>query len=128
MGGGNGYRYLGTKASFKASSLDKNFNSLKKYYPKTIITSGGFLGHRGTTSLVRVIYTVDPIKLAQIYYNKLKAGGKEKIFENRQITKLGDGSNVQLRIKTSTEGSPAVEISQTGSALIRNQKIHFVKI
>ena len=126
MGGGNGH-YLGTKAAFLASSLDKNFNCLKKYYPVQL-TPRGYLGPRGNTSKVRIIKTKDPEFLAQKIYDKLKTGGVETIEPTRRFTILGDGSEVQLRTVTSSPGSPAVEILVSNSSKIQAQKIHLVKI
>ena len=41
------------------------------------------------------------------------------------MTVLGDGTRIVHRLITSTPGSPAVEISISGSPLIKDQKIHF---
>lgn len=43
------------------------------------------------------------------------------------MTILDDGTRIVHRLITSTKGSPAIEITISGSPLVKDQKIHFIK-
>ena len=72
-----------------------------------------------------------------IFYKELSKGGVEKIMKTKTtslvVTKMADGAQVSYRVITSTEGSPAVEISlrtwneKTQLYGLKAHKVHFIK-
>lgn len=69
--------------------------------------------------------------LQRIFMDKIAKGGKETIHsDNLRITRMADGTVISHRIKSSSDGTPVVEInirkSRTASG-IKDQKIHFIK-
>lgn len=62
------------------------------------------------------------------FYKKIGKGGTTTDLPHGKGTKttLNDGTVIVHRLITGTKGSPAVEITVSGTAKIKNQKIHFV--
>jgi hypothetical protein len=118
MGGGSGGGY-----SSNGGSLKENLKALVDKYGAT---PGGKFGSPGKGK-ARHIYSDDPVKEAQSFFNKAKFGGTDEPLENGRgtISKFKDGSEVKFRPK-SKDGTPSVEITVTGPGG-RYQKIHFVK-
>ncbi len=123
MGSGNSSLYSGTNGSFDNSSIGANAKAMSNDY-KT--TQGGYFGEKGKNC--RTITSKDPVGTSVDFYERLGKGGKTSSLPNGKGTKtvLGDGTVIVHRIITSTKGSPAVEISVSGSPSIKNQKIHFI--
>lgn len=123
MGSSVKHLYSGTNGSYENSSIGVNAKSMENDY-KT--TSGGYFGIKGKNT--RIISSSDPIATSKDFYSRLGRGGKTSTLPNGKGTKtvLGDGTVIVHRIITSTKGSPAVEISVSGSPHIKNQKIHFI--
>ncbi len=68
----------------------------------------------------------DPVAAATLFAGIASEGFvSEKTFENGYLRKMADGTIVSLRIVTSSEGSPAVDLNIVGESHIR--KIHFYK-
>lgn len=123
MGTGNSSLYNGTTGSFRESSIQHNVDAMSGKYK---ISTGGYFGEKGKN--VRVIRSPDPVTTSIDFYQKIGKGGQIENLPNGKGTKtlLGDGTVIVHRIITSTKGSPAVEISVSGSPKIKNQKIHFI--
>lgn len=106
------------------SAVEQNAESMKETYP---LTPSGYFGEKGKN--VRIIKSPDPITTARDFYSRIRAGGDVSPLPNGKgtMTKLSDGTLIVYREVTSTPGSPAVEITVSGSKTIKNQKIHFVR-
>lgn len=110
-------------------SLSDNAQSLKDAYG----IREGYFGTRSNNgnSRVRNIESDDPLDEAQRFYEKASYGGiEEQIEEGKWMASMKDGTILTIRITSSSDGSPAVDINikksveETG---IKGQKIHFVK-
>ena len=81
-------------------------------------------------SRTRNITASDNLDAAVDFYNKIAYGGKENVLnDNTSITRMADGTVVTMRKKSTSDGTPVVEInikpsSHTGG--LKGQKIHFV--
>ncbi|MCR5175698.1 MAG: hypothetical protein K6C05_02490 [Anaerovibrio sp.] len=79
----------------------------------------------------RNIASPDNLSTAKDFYNKIAHGGKEQtINSDTKITKMADGTIITMRTKSSSDGTPVVDInikpsSHTGG--VKSQKIHFVQ-
>lgn len=123
MGAGFHGGFGGTKGGQQHSSIASNANAMKKQYP---LAKSGYFGEKGKNC--RVITSASPETTSIDFYRKLGKGGITKPLSNGKgtITTLGDGTRIVHRIITSTKGSPAVEISISGSPKVKNQKIRFI--
>lgn len=123
MGAGFHGGFGGTKGGQQHSSIASNANAMKEQYP---LTKQFYFGEKGKNC--RVITSASPETTSIDFYRKLGKGGITKPLSNGKgtITTLGDGTRIVHRIITSTKGSPAVEISISGSPKVKNQKIHFI--
>lgn len=123
MGAGFHGGFGGTKGGQQHSSIASNANAMKEQYP---LTKSGYFVEKGKN--YRVITSASPETTSIDFYRKLGKGGITKPLSNGKgtITTLGDGTRIVHRIITSTKGSPAVEISISGSPKVKNQKIHFI--
>ena len=88
----------------------------------------GYFGVRGKNS--RVIQTPDPQRTSERFWKMLSAGGRVHVLPNGKgrVAWFADGSRIVYRVKTSTKGSPAVEIkvSTPGHGIPPSQKVHFI--
>ena len=93
-------------------------------------------GYFGTSSphggsYTRNITAEDNMEAATDFYNRIAYGGKEKIYsENMRITTMSDGTIITMRKRSTSDGTPVVDINiskSRGSGGIKKQKIHFVK-
>ncbi len=123
MGAGFHGGFGGTKGGKQHSSVASNADTMKRQYP---LTKSGYFGIKGKNC--RIITSASPEATSIDFYRKLGKGGITKPLSNGKgtITTLGDGTRIVHRIITSTKGSPAVEITISGSSKVKNQKIHFV--
>ncbi len=114
----------GEQIKIDMHTLEDNLPIVEKQYP---LSKAGYFGEKGKN--VRVIQTKDPINTSQDFYNKIGKGGELLVLSNGKgtMTILSDGTRIVHRLITSTEGSPAVEITVSGCNRVKNQKIHFVK-
>ncbi len=72
------------------------------------------------------IKTDDPIATATLFASIASAGyASEKSSEKGYVRMMADGTIVVLRVVTSSEGSPAVDLNIIGESHVR--KIHFYK-
>jgi len=123
MGAGFHGGFGKTKGGKQHSSIASNANAIKQQYP---LTKSGYFGGKGKNC--RIITSASPEATSIDFYGKLGKGGTTKPLNNGKgtITTLGDGTRIVHRTITSTKGSPAVEITISGSPEVKNQKIHFV--
>ena len=113
-----------------------HYHSISENLPELISKykySNGYFGDSGKgRSFVRNIVSEDPIATSKDFYNKAARGGIEKEMSNGKgyYTKMKDGSILSYREKSSTDGSPVVEINIKSSnehGDIKYQKIHCVR-
>jgi len=114
----------GYHGGFGKTNIDDNAELIKNKYP---FTKSGYFGKKGKNA--RIIYTDTPIKTSKDFYDKLSKGGTKQRLSNGKgtLTLLDDYTVITYRIKTSTKGSPAVDIHIIGNSQIKSQKIHFIK-
>lgn len=124
MGSTSGGGYAASPC--RATVLKGNFERLAKHFP---LTSGGRFGRRGKNA--QVVESTDPSATARRFCATLSKGGRSAPLPNGrgERVRFDDGSLVVLRTRTTTAGSPAIEISiaSTHLGLPPYQKIHFVK-
>lgn len=67
-------------------------------------------------------------KTAQKFWQILSKGGNIKVLANKHglVVNFSDDSYATYRVKTSTKGSPAIEINIKNSRDNKSQKIHFI--
>ena len=113
-----------------------HYHSISENLPELISKykySNGYFGDSGKgRSCVRNIVSEDPIATSKDFYDKATRGGIEKEMSNGKgyYRKMKDGSILSYREKSSTDGSPVVEINIKSSnehGDIKYQKIHFVR-
>ena len=124
MGSGRSGLYPNTSGSTKSSSIESNVKAMSEKYP---LTSSGYFGEKGKNC--RIIKSNDPIDTSEDFYQTISKGGTTTNLLNGKGIKtiLDDGTVIVYRLITSTKGSPAIEISVSGSSKIKNQKIHFIQ-
>lgn len=111
-----------------AGSIENNAKEAAKYFP----FKDGLFGskNRKPKSKPREIFVSNPTSSASQFFNILKQGGKDKLFNTSHgigiESNLPDGSRITYRPITSSKGSPAVEITISGSDYIKPKKYHFV--
>ena len=130
MGTGNSGKYFGTKGASteKAASQKSNIqDNAKPLAQKYGLTRGGYFGSKSKNC--RVIVTSTPKDTSISFYKQLGKGGRLIPLNNNKgtMTILDDGTRIVHRLITSTKGSPALEITISGSPLVKDQKIHFTK-
>lgn len=104
-------------------SIENNARAMSHKYPMI----NGYFGVKGKNH--RVIYSKNQYETASDFYSKITCGGVEKNLPNNKgkINYLEDGTKIVYREKTSTQQSPAVEITVYYPNNVRGQKIHFLK-
>lgn len=116
---------------FPINRVDNNVYYAAQEYGLTANGYFGEKGKRGTARWIRQIFTKNPEAEAGKFYDILAEGGKEKPLPNGHgfITTMPDGSKITIRIRTSSKGSPAVDLNLEGfhNGVKKHQKIHFVK-
>lgn len=127
-----GIRYKGGSSSYR--SIGENLgNAIRE---EGIPYHDGYFGSAGHGNNVREVYVDDVYRKAKEFYGKIAYGGIEDIDFTRDKnnimfqTKMRDGTIITYREVTSSNGSPAVQISvrqSNDSHGLKNQKIHFVK-
>ena len=119
---GNAAREI--KSAPTATSISDNIESVAKKYN---LNEKGLFGEQGKNT--RIFKCDDPIESSNDFYQRISNGGKHTALPNGKgvQTVFDDGTRIVYRIKTSTPGSPAVQISVTVYQGVKNQKIHFLK-
>lgn len=125
MGTGNSGNYSGTKGAFNSATQSNITDNAKALAARYGLTTHGYFGSKGKNC--RIITTGTPVATSTHFYHQIGKGGTTIPLSNGKgtMTVLGDGTRIVHRLITSTPGSPAVEISISGSSLIKDQKIHF---
>ena len=125
MGTGHSGNYSGTKGASNSATKSNIAENAKALAAKYGLTTHGYFGTKGKNC--RIITTGTPVATSTQFYQQIGKGGTTIPLSNGKgtMTVLGDGTRIVHRIVTSTPGSPAVEISISGSPLIQDQKIHF---
>ena len=110
----------------KGSSIEENVESVRKTYE---LHEDGYFAERGVKPHIREFVSETPQSSAKDFYHKLGKGGKESDIPGGigLRRRLDDGTWVNIRLKTSTPDSPAVQISSSASKMVKNQKVHFLK-
>lgn len=123
MGGGGG----GALSAGGASSVAVNLAKLKSDFP---VTSSGYFGKASPRGNVRLIVSDDPLAAAKKFFAIAAKNGKVTSSNKPgvMLAKFKDGSIFVFRIKSHSDGSPAitVEISGNFKGVKSSQKIHFV--
>ena len=113
------------KPSTGTSNINENAGNMTgKFAPNEY----GNFGRPGKNS--RIIECEDPVSESASFYEQIGRGGEVSPLPrgNGTKTRLDDGTFISYRVITSSEGSPAVQISVKGvSTNINDQKIHFIK-
>lgn len=115
-------------------SFSDNIGSLSSNYS----LSNGYFGTKGESkdNKVRNISSSEPQVTAKDFYDKAAHGGIETpIYDKNgnikgKTTQLKDGTIITYRPVSSSDGTPAVDISITKTdpnGKVKTQKIHFVK-
>ena len=125
MGTGNSGNYSGTKEASNSATQSNISDNAKVLAAQYGLTTHGYFGSKGKNC--RIITTGTPVATSTHFYQQIGKGGTTIPLSNGKgtMTVLGDGTRIVHRLITSTPGSPAVEISISGSSLIKDQKIHF---
>lgn len=117
------------KISLPTSSIHSNANETSKYFP----FKDGLFGskNRKPRSKPREIFANNPSTAASFFFNTMTAGGKKESFNTGHgkgiKATLSDTSVITYRPTTSSNGSPAVEITVSGSKYVKPKKYHFVQ-
>ena len=110
-------------------TLTDNLPKLTEKFP---LTKDDYFGERRNKkkSHPRHIKSDDPSKTAQEFFNLAKEGAKtvEPLPNGRGwMATMKDGTEVIFRPSSSSDGSPVVEIKNSKSPRVKDQKIHFIK-
>jgi hypothetical protein len=123
VGGGSG------NGPASRDSLNSNFQKARDQFPTS---PGGYFGTGRSGGKTRQIQSRDPLGTAKKTFKMLSKGGKVA-----QLPKPGamtsvfkDGSRVNFRPASSSDGSPVIEIAfpKPTSGVPATQKIHFVEV
>lgn len=92
-------------------------------------------GRKDAKPYVRHILSPTPEETAKDFYARLTKGGTETVLLDNSnkikgyVSSMGAGTSVTYRMRSTSDGSPAVDInisSSDGAGGIKSQKIHFV--
>ena len=111
-------------------SLNDNLADVTRRFP---LAPYGKFGERGKGD-ARVIKSNAPVGTAYEFFNRITAGyatirripykdGSKK----GCVATLKDGTKITIRKKSSSDGSPAVDINIVSPGRVKTHKIHFVK-
>lgn len=115
----------GTDSELEESYFNPSTSELEKQFN---LNEHGHFGRKGNGRRVRVVESSDPVADARAMYEELSKGGCEKLLPNGKgiKTEFDDGTTIVFREITSTSNSPAVEIQDSASPFIQDQKVHFI--
>jgi hypothetical protein len=123
MGGGSG------NGPASRDSLHNNFQKARDQFPTS---PGGYFGTGKSGGKTRQIHSSEPLKTAEKMFKMLSKGGKvAKLPKPGAVTAVfRDGSRVNFRPTSGSDGSPVIEIAfpKPASGVPATQKIHFVKV
>ena len=130
MGKGVHGGFAKTHGADPRHNLTDNLPELKKHF-KT--TPEGYFGTEGSSTNVRRIASDDPLATAKKFFKiATKGGERDEVASSgteRVSIVMKDGSRITMRVKSSSDGSPAIDItiSEQAQGHVKKQKIHFVK-
>ena len=112
-------------------TIADNLAAVTKHFP---LTADGLFGKSSGRSGVRHIETDSPISTAYEFFNRLIEGydiiepisykdGKRKGCK----AYMNDGSVITFRKRSTSDGSPAVDIKIETQGRVKSHKVHFVK-
>lgn len=106
------------------SGLERNAAAVKD---KFRLHEDGYFADRGSKEHNRVFNTNNPVGDSRELYTKLSEGGVESEIPGGKgvRSKLDDGAWINYRVSTKTPDSPAVQISNSPTELVKDQKVHF---
>ncbi len=130
-----GVSYKG--GTFTYHSLDDNQAVLLKKFSH--FQDGYFGEQNNRNEAVRNYTSDDPLKTGKEFYDTAANGGKEEPIYDKKTgkvigrkTEMKDGTIIVFREKSSSDGSPVIEIfiskrdvDKNGKSIIKEQKIHF---
>ena len=113
------YRSIGQNILITSSKYEYNNGRFGKNSP----SSG---------NITRNIESKNPLQTATDFYDKIAFGGIENSYDNDTLktTQMADGTIVSWRKRSSSDGTPVVEINisnSTHTGGIKKQKIHFTE-
>lgn len=127
MGKGEHGHFAGTHGADQHHNLTDNLPALTEKFP---LSPGGYFGvkGRGKTS-VRRIESDAPLATAKKFFDIASEGSIETVTYPKGAVKktLKDKTHITFRKTSSSDGSPAVDISIESPGRVKNQKIHFIK-
>ena len=110
-------------------SLNDNLPNVTKRFP---LAPCGKFGE--PSKGVRVIKSSAPVGTSYEFFNRISSGYvKIKVIPYKDGSKKGcvavlkDGTTITLRKRSTSDGSPAVDIKITSPGRVKSHKIHFVK-
>lgn len=127
---GNIHNTYGSKD--KGHSFSDNLPKLTTRFP---ISPNGFFGKPGQGK-ARIIECNNPLNTAMAFYLVATEGAirRAHLRDAQKVPKPGtefaimkDGSRIQIRYKSGSDGSPVVDIFLTNIGYVKSQKIHFVR-
>ena len=130
MGEGEHGHFKRTFGANLRHTLTDNLPALKKAF-KT--TPEGYFGTKGSNTSIRRIASSNPLATAEKFFKVATKGGTRKNLDNAppgmEAVVMKDGSLITKRVRSSSDGSPVVEItvSKAAKGAVKDQKIHFTK-
>ena len=129
MGKGIHGGFKNTQGRGLLHTLTDNLPSVTSRFP---LAPCGKFGEQGKRA--RIIKSPKPVGTAYEFFNRISSG-YAKIIEipykdgskKGCVAVLKDGTKITLRKKSSSDGSPAVDINITSPGRVKPHKIHFVK-
>lgn len=120
MGSGSGGGYTASSGNLAAN--------IKDLASKYALSPGGRFGKPGTSGRARYLQVEQPGHVAKEFWDKLGKGGVISKIEGGKgfISVFPDGSRVVYRPKSTSDGSPTVDINHKSSGS-SHYKVHFVK-
>ena len=121
-----GTGYKGDSPTFR--TILENLPALKSEYK---YNNGYFFEKGQGREHTRNNFSINPLKTAKGFYDKLTYGGIETKFKNEKglKTRMADGTIASFRETSISDGSPVVEINVQKSNNhdgLKQQKIHFI--
>lgn len=122
MGGGS------QNSGSTPQGVGDNFRRLGDDYP---VSPSGYLGNGPRNNKVTQHMSPRPAASARDVFRKLSKGGSMVPMNNGKgwTTRFPDGSRVVLRLSSSSDGTPTIDIfgSRLDSSIPPRQKVHFME-
>ena len=120
--------FTNTTGGNELHTLTDNFPKLTETFP---LTKDGLFGERRDKNHARPRHVKgdDPHKTAQEFFDLATEGAEsiEPLYNGRGWTAvMKDGTRITFRPHSSSDASPAIDITESKSPRVKNQKIHFI--